>query len=165
MVANRTADCGFVKLPLDRGDISTVTLSTSETVCVLPASHPLAQHEFLTPELLRAEPLVLLGFGTWSRRQIDDAFRERGVRPDVKMETHTVGSACAFAAEGIGIAIVNALMAKNFVRSGTVIRVFRPQILHQYAFMTSALAPMNRLAAALLEEAQTYFGEQVERTT
>jgi DNA-binding transcriptional LysR family regulator len=81
------------------------------------------------------------------------------------METHTVGSACAFAAEGIGIAIVNALMAKNFVRSGTVIRVFRPQILHEYAFMTSALAPMNRLAAALLEEARTYFGEQTGPTT
>lgn len=37
MVANRTADCGFMKLP----------------------------------QLLRAEPLVLLGFGTWPRRQID----------------------------------------------------------------------------------------------
>jgi hypothetical protein len=56
-------------------------------------------------------------------------------------------------------------MAKNFARSGTVIRVFRPQILHEYAFMTSALAPMNRLAAALLEEARTYFSEQAEPTT
>jgi DNA-binding transcriptional LysR family regulator len=98
MVANRTADCGFVKLPLDRADISTFTLSTSETVCVLPASHPLTRHEFLTPEMLRAEPLVLLRHVVTS--QIDDAFRERSVRPDVKMETHTVGSACAFAAEG-----------------------------------------------------------------
>lgn len=157
MVANRAADCGFVKLPLDRADISTFTLTASETVCVLPGDHPLAKHEFLTPEVLLAEPLVLLGFGTWSRRQIDDAFRERGVRPDVKLETHTVGSACAFAADGIGIAIVNALMARNFVRGHMVMRTFRPQILHEYAFMTSALAPMNRLAAALLEEARTYF--------
>ena len=159
MVANRTADCGFVKLPLDRSDISTVVLSTTETVCVLPSAHPLAAHETLTPELLRAEPLVLLGFGTWTRRQIDDAFRERGVRPEVKLETHTVGSACAFAAQGIGIAIVNDLMARNFVRDGMTTRVFRPRILHEYAFMTSALAPMNRLAAALLEEAEAYFGE------
>jgi DNA-binding transcriptional LysR family regulator len=38
MVANRTADCGFVKLPLDRTDISTFTLSTSErSVCCPPA--------------------------------------------------------------------------------------------------------------------------------
>lgn len=160
MVANRTVDCGFVKLPLDRSDISTVTLSTSETVCVLPDTHPLTAHEMLTPELLRGEPLVLLGAGTWTRRQIDDAFRERGVRPDVRVETHTVGSACALAAGGLGVAIVNALLADNFARPGVAIRVFRPQILHEYAFMTSALAPMNRLAAAFLEEAQTFFREQ-----
>ncbi|AAK23600.1 LysR family transcriptional regulator [Caulobacter vibrioides] len=160
MVANRTVDCGFVKLPLDRSDISTVTLSTSETVCVLPDTHPLTAHEVLTPELLRGEPLVLLGAGTWTRRQIDDAFRERGVRPDVRVETHTVGSACALAAGGLGVAIVNALLADNFARPGVAIRVFRPQILHEYAFMTSALAPMNRLAAAFLEEAQTFFREQ-----
>jgi len=157
MVANRTADCGFVKLPLDRSDISTVLLSSSETVCVLPRDHPLAAHEILTPELLRTEPLVLLGYGTWTRRQIDDAFREHGVRPEVKLETHTVGSACAFAANGLGIAIVNALLAGNFTRPGMTTRVFRPRILHDYAFMTSALAPPSRLASALLEEAQAYF--------
>ncbi|MCA0355409.1 MAG: LysR family transcriptional regulator [Proteobacteria bacterium] len=160
MVANRTVDCGFVKLPLERSDISTVTLSTSETVCVLPDAHPLAAHEVLTPELLRGEPLVLLGAGTWTRRQIDDAFRERGVRPEVRVETHTVGSACALAAGGLGIAVVNALLADNFARPGVAIRVFRPQILHEYAFMTSALAPMNRLAAAFLDEAQSFFREQ-----
>jgi len=159
MVANRTADCGFVKLPMNRPDISTVTLSASETVCVLPVGHALSAHEILTPELLRSVPLILLGYGTWTRRQIDDAFREAGVRPEVKLETHTVGSACAFAQAGLGVAIVNALMAKNFARDGMAIRVFRPQILHEYAFMTSALAPMNRLAAALLEEAKIYFAE------
>jgi len=159
MVANRTADCGFVKLPLDRADISTVLLSSSETVCVLASDHPLAVHDALTPELLRDAPLVLLGYGTWTRRQIDDAFRERGVRPEIKLETHTVGSACAFAAQGVGVAIVNALMAGNFTREGMTTRVFRPRILHEYAFMTSALSPMNRLAAALLEEAEAYFAD------
>lgn len=157
MVANRTADCGFVKLPLDRSDISTVLLSSSETVCVLPEDHPLTAHEMLTPELLRGEPLVLLGYGTWTRRQIDDAFRERGVRPEVRLETHTVGSACAFAARGLGVAIVNALLAETFIRPGVTLRTFRPQILHDYAFMTSALAPPSRLASALLEDAQAYF--------
>ena len=43
-----------------------------------------------------------------------------------------------------------------------MIRVFRPQILHEYAFMASPLGPMNRLAAALLEEAPTHFREQAE---
>ncbi|PIC00296.1 LysR family transcriptional regulator [Caulobacter sp. X] len=159
MVANRTADCGFVKLPMDRSDISTVLLSSSETVCVLPETHPLKAHPELTPQLLRGEPLVLLGYGTRTRRQIDDAFRDCGVRPEVKLETHTVGSACAFAAAGLGVAIVNALLATNYLKPGMAVRVFRPQILHDYAFMTSALAPPGRLANALLEQARQYFAE------
>jgi DNA-binding transcriptional LysR family regulator len=159
MVANRTADCGFVKLPMDRADISTALLSSSETVCVLPATHPLTTHAELSPQLLRGEPLVLLGYGTRTRRQIDDAFRDCGVRPEVKLETHTVGSACAFAAAGLGVAIVNALLAANYLKPGMAVRVFRPQILHDYAFMTSALAPPGRLANALLEQARAYFAE------
>ncbi len=160
MVVNRAADCGFAKLPLNRPEIATELLSSTETVCVLRRDHPLAAQEVLTPALLNGEPLIQLGYGSWTRTRIDDAFKAAGLRPDVKLETHTVGSACAFAAKGLGIAVVNGLMARHFVRDNTVVRVFRPQILHQYVFMTSALAPMNRLARAFLDEAKIYFASE-----
>lgn len=160
LVASRNVDCGFAKLPLNRPEIATELLSSTETVCVLRRDHPLAAQEVLTPALLNGEPLIQLGYGSWTRTRIDDAFKAAGLRPDVKLETHTVGSACAFAAKGLGIAVVNGLMARHFVRDNTVVRVFRPQILHQYVFMTSALAPMNRLARAFLDEAKIYFASE-----
>ncbi|MEI6281289.1 MAG: hypothetical protein WCP82_01000 [Alphaproteobacteria bacterium] len=49
--------------------------------------------------------------------------------------------------------------------SGTVTRVFRLQILHQYVFMTSALVPMNRLARAFLDETKVYFAQQPQAVT
>jgi len=165
MVVNRTADCGFAKLPLNRPEIATELLSSTETVCVLRTDHPLAMHEILTPQLLYRQPLIQLGYGNWTRNRIDDAFKGAGLRPNVKLETHTVGSACAFAAQGLGIAIVNGLMARNFAKGDTVTRVFRPQILHQYVFMTSALAPMNRLARAFLDETKVYFAQQPQAVT
>ena len=133
MVVNRTADCGFAKLPLNRSDIAT--------------------------EILSRQPLIQLGYGSLTRARIDDAFKAAGLRPDVKLETHTVGSACAFAAKGLGIAMVNGLMARHMAK-GMAVRIFRPQILHQYVFMTSALAPMNRLASAFLDEAKAYFADE-----
>ena len=157
MVANRAADCGFGKLPLNRPEIATELLSTSETVCVLRKDNPLAEHEILTPQLLYRQPLIQVGYGAWNRARIDDAFKAEGLRPDVKLETHTVGSACAFAAQGLGVALVNGMMARNFAQDEMVARLFRPQIPHQYVFMTSALAPMNRMAQAFLTEAKTYF--------
>jgi DNA-binding transcriptional LysR family regulator len=160
MVVNRTADCGFAKLPLNRPEIATELLSSTDTVCVLRSDHPLAQHEILTPQLLSGQPLIQLGKGSWTRTRIDDAFKSAGLLPDVKLETHTVGSAVAFAGRGLGIAVVNGLMARHFVRGDTVIRVFRPQIMHQYVFMTSALAPMNRLASAFLDESKLFFANE-----
>ena len=52
------------------------------------------------------------------------------------------------------------MVARTFVSEEMVLRVFRPQILHPYVFITSSLAPMNRLARALLDVAQGYFAEQ-----
>ena len=157
MVANRAADCGFVKLPMDRSDLHTQLLSRSETVCVLPAGHRLASETELTPQLLKGEALIMLGLGSASRAQIDAAFTSQNVRPRIQIEAHTVGSACAFAARGLGIAIVNELMAPPYVGPGMALRVFRPSVPHEYAFMTSALGPPTRLAQALLEVSREYF--------
>jgi DNA-binding transcriptional LysR family regulator len=42
LVATRTADCGFGKLPLDHPGIRLRPLISSPTVCVLPPAHPLS---------------------------------------------------------------------------------------------------------------------------
>jgi DNA-binding transcriptional LysR family regulator len=158
-VATRVADCGFAKLPLDRPDIRADPLVTSGTVCVLSRKHPLAREAHLSPQQLKDQPLILLGSGSWNRVQVEDAFKKNRVEPVVKVETHTVGSACAFASRGLGIAIVNELMAKSFVNKDLVLLPFRPQILHEFVFITSALTPMSRLTQAFLEESRRHFGK------
>lgn len=163
LVATRAADCGFAKLPLDRPDIHAEKIVSCDTMCVLPRKHPLAEMPVLTPALLKDELLILLGLGRWSRTQIDDAFKKAGVYPTVKIETHTVGAACAFAARGIGVAIVNELMAKSFLGNDLVLRKFRPEILHEFIFITSALTPASRLARAFLDETKRYFASNQDQ--
>ena len=160
LVVTRAADCGFAKLPFDRPDISAEKIVSCDTICALPRKHPLANEPFLTPVLLKEEPLILLGQGRWSRIQVEDAFKKARVYPTVKIETHTVGAACAFAARGLGIAIVNELMAKSFLGKDIVLIPFRPQILHEFVFITSALTPKSRLAEAFLDETKRYFAQQ-----
>lgn len=156
-VATRAADCGFAKLPLDRPDIRSEKLVTSDTVCVLQRSHPLANEATLSPAQLADQPLILLGSGSWNRIQVEDAFKKARVGAFATIETHTVGSACAFAERGLGIAIVNELMARSFLKKNLVLRPFRPRILHEFVFITSALTPMGRLTQAFLEEARRHF--------
>ena len=164
MIATRVVDGGFVKLPIDRDDFHAETVVSSGTACVLADDHPLAGETELGPALLRGVPLVLLGSGRQSRAQIEHAFAECGMRPRVVVETHTIASACALAARGVGIAIVNALLARGYARAPLVMRPFAPSIAQDYAFVTSALTRPTRLMMAFRDEVLEYFGRPVPRT-
>ncbi|AYG95394.1 LysR family transcriptional regulator [Brevundimonas naejangsanensis] len=148
MIASRAVDAGFVKLPLNRDDLDARTVLVSETACVLPSDHPLAEREEVTAQDLKNTPLVLLGQGRRFRSQVEAAFAEAGVAPRVRVETHTVASSCALVARGVGVAIVNERLAQAYVRDRTVLRPFRPGILHEYAFVVSNSVKPSRLAEA-----------------
>jgi DNA-binding transcriptional LysR family regulator len=150
LIASRAVDAGFVKLPLDRRDLAAETVMRSGTACVLRADHALAASPTITPEQLRGEPLILLGLGRSSRNLVEEAFAQAGVRPRVHVETHTVGSACALVARGVGIAIANSALAASYVREQTIVRPFVPDIVHEYAFVTAAGVQRSRLAEAFL---------------
>jgi DNA-binding transcriptional LysR family regulator len=156
MIATRVVDCGFMKMPIDDADLNCEPLFSCGSACVLAADHPLARHEELTPELLRGEPLILLGSGRHWRVQVDQIFATYRLRPTVAIETHTHGSACALAAQGAGIAIVNQLLARSYLRPPLVARPLRPTILHEYAFVTPAQGHIGRLAAAFRDQAEQF---------
>lgn len=157
MIATRAVDGGFLRMPLNRPDLHSARVVVSETVCVLSESHPLASRARLSPTLLRGQPLILLGQGTAARANVEAAFAREGTRPLAQIELHTVASACAFAARGLGVALVNGLLASAYLRGGLVTRPFDPTLLNEYAFVTSALSAPTRLASAFLQEAQNHF--------
>lgn len=156
MIATRVVDCGFLKMPIDDADLHCEPLVSNGSVCALLESHPLAALDVLTPEALRGAPLILLGSGRQWRSQVDQAFARFNLRPAVAIETHTHGSACALAARGVGIAIVNELLARSYIRTPLVMRPFQPEIIHDYAFVTSAVSRPSRLTEAFRDEAVTF---------
>ncbi|MBN8847097.1 MAG: LysR family transcriptional regulator [Sphingomonas sp.] len=103
---------------------------------------------------LHCEPLVSSGSACVLPAAHPLAFAVDHLRPMVAVETHTHGSACALAARGVGIAIVNRLLARGYIRDGLVMRGFAPAITHQYAFVTSINLRGSRLVSAFMEEAR-----------
>lgn len=150
MIASRAVNAGFVKLPHNRADLRTETILVSDSACVLSADHPLASQDTISAADMRGVPLILLGQGQRFRGQVEAAFADAGVVPRVKIETHTIASACALASRGLGVAIVNERLAKAYVREGAVMRRFEPAIRHEYGFATSATSGPDRLAEAFL---------------
>lgn len=156
-VATRAVDGGFLRMPVDRPDLRSETMFVSDTVCVMRADHPLAAHATLTPRLLRGEPLILLGYGFATRGPIDTAFAREGVRMDARLETHTVGSACALAARGLGVTLVNRLLARSYLRPDLAVRNFSPVLNNEYAFVMSALTEPGRLLLEFLQTTRDFF--------
>jgi DNA-binding transcriptional LysR family regulator len=157
MVALRAVDCGFAKLPIDHRGLICQPLISGGTVCAVPKGHKLARSKQISAKDLDDEPLILLGKGRSSRNQIDSAFADAKSRMRVRIETHTVGAACAFAKGGSGIAIVSELFARQFADKSIVLVRFRPDIRHEYAFITAKDATMSRVAQRFYEHCLRYF--------
>jgi len=164
MVALRAVDCGFAKLPVDHRGLICRPLISGGTVCAVPKGHKLAKSKQISATDLHDEPLILLGKGRSSRVQIDRAFSGAKSRMRVRIETHTVGAACAFAKGGSGIAIVSELFARQFVDHSIVLVRFQPDIKHEYAFITAKDATMSRVTQLFYEHCLRYF-EPEDRET
>src|SRR5690606_25186137 len=156
MVALRAADCGFIKLPAEHRGLECRPLVSSGTVCALRRNHRLATRTTIKAADLDGEPLVLLGKGRASRQALDDAFEAVGLSMKVRIETHTVGSACAFARHGSGVAIISEMLGLRYADRQLVLRRFSPNIPHEYAFTTSANAPMNRVTQRFYDHCRSY---------
>lgn len=155
-VAINAYDCGIGKLPIDHPGLIFEPLLQTETVCAIPIGHALASLEQVTPHDLATHPLILLGQGRAARIRIEQSFAEAGVKPRVRLETHTVGAACACAATGLGIAVVNGMMASQYAHHGLVLRLFSPSILHEFVFMTPDQAPRRRLINNFLDALKSH---------
>ncbi len=162
MVALQAVDCGFIKLPTEHPGLVCKPLISSGTVCALPRDHRLASRQTIKVTDLAGESLILLGKGRVSRQQIDDAFASAGVDMNVRIETHTVGTACAFAKGGSGIAIINEMLGLLYAGRDVVFRRFSPDVKHEYAFMTSTDAPMTRVTQKFYEYCLDYFAANRE---
>ena len=155
--ACRTVDCGFVKLPVTHANLLIEPMVTCSTVCVVKKGHKFEGLAEVTPSDLDDEPLVMLGKGRAFQRTIQQAFRDAGARMFVRAETHAIGASCALAARGVGVAVVNELMARTYRGMGVSFIPFKPEIEHQYAFVASAQIPMSRAAEAFLDHCKTWF--------
>ncbi|MEQ6915918.1 HTH-type transcriptional regulator CysB [Halomonas aquatica] len=75
--------------------------------CVLvPQGHPLAELEPLTLEALAEYPLVTYVFGFTGRSQLDDAFRARGLTPNVVLTAADADVIKTYVRLGMGVGIV-----------------------------------------------------------
>ena len=150
MLLDERAEVGFLRVPTQRNGLETTPAIEAQTVCVMPRGHALSGRASVSVRDLFGQPLILLARMRLPRRDIDELFWQAGLRPDVRIEAHSVMSAVALAAQGLGVTLVNALMARDYAHLPVDIRPFAEPLPHRFAFATSAEAPVTDTARAFI---------------
>lgn len=118
---------GQCDIGLMADEVSTVGIEHSvftrlEGVLALPAGHPLTRRRQVRPTDLDGLPFLALNPEDTSRRRLQAVLDSHGARPSVVVETPYAVSICELVQQGVGIGLVNPLMALEYVQRGVVLR-------------------------------------------
>jgi LysR family transcriptional regulator, cyn operon transcriptional activator len=99
-------DVGIAFHPCQREEIEAEPLFDERMLLVVGATHPLAKRKSLPMQALAQVPLALLTRSFATRRLIDDAFRDAGVAPPIRVEMESVESLLAACRFGVLASVV-----------------------------------------------------------
>ena len=152
-VASQRVDIGLSMVGTDHPGVDCRVLRRVNAVCALPLDHPLGAKASIIPEDLAGEPFISFGQEARIRELIDLAFEERGVERQLRIDTHVSDSACAFVANGAGVALVDPFTAGDFARrKELIVRPFAPAIPYEFCLATPRGQPISLLAQRFIEE-------------
>ncbi|MFS2222561.1 LysR substrate-binding domain-containing protein [Pantoea sp. B65] len=96
----------------------------AEGVVVMPKLHPLARHNIIHPHDLAEVDFLALSPEDASRQQLDSLMHHLNIPLAIRVETPYSLSICEMARQGIGVGLVNPIVAFDFMHQDLVIRPF-----------------------------------------
>jgi len=144
-VGSRYCDLGLVSYLPPAAVTEAQPIADVAGCCVLPHGHRLAGLDVITPADLAGESFISMTHGDGLRASIDAAFADDD-RRIMHFETPYGATICRMVALGMGVGIVNPLVARMH-GNDLVIRPFAPRI----PFVSYLLLARNRPANVLVE--------------
>lgn len=140
-------DIGFVANSVGSPSIEVRHLYSLAGLCALPPGHRLAGRKVIVPEDLEGESFISLALEDGARMRVDSVFERVGVKRQLALESPFGATICALVGQGLGIGIVNPIVADDYGHTGIVFRPFKPHI----AFQGNALFPTYHQANVLVD--------------
>jgi DNA-binding transcriptional LysR family regulator len=151
MVADGEADLGFARLPLMSPGLKQEKILSSRIICALHNDHPKAGSRLLSVGELKGQDLIMLNRERPVRHELEALFYKAGIRQRPLLEAHSVASACALAAQGLGIALVGEIIAREFATLPLQFIPLEPELPVAYALISGEKFPMPKAASLFLQ--------------
>jgi DNA-binding transcriptional LysR family regulator len=149
-MVDQQLDLGFSMMPFEHPAMVAEELSRATAVCVLPGDHRLARRKVVRPADLRGERFLSFPLDGRMRHLIDAAFEQERIERRTQIDVYSSAEACALAARGVGVSIVEPFTARDYRGEGIAIVPFEPRIRYLFRAMRPRYRKPSRLADAFL---------------
>lgn len=143
-------DLAVTDATIRHGGVTTEPFRLSRLVCCIPANHPLAERETVTPEDLTNLPFIALTRRHSVRIAIDRLLSAAGAELSIRAETATAVSALELVRAGAGVSLLNPFPISPWFDPGVVARPFSPAAECRTAFLFAATQPVGEPARAFM---------------
>lgn len=156
-LAGGQADIGLSSLPIEHALLQATPIGSWHLSCVFPQDHPFAGKRQVSPRDILQQRLVGFSEDTPQGRAIAQWCERTGLQPQGRIEVRSGQAACALAACGAGVAVVDDLTARAWRGPGLGFRPVRAgPSFKVYAVRLASAAP-SALAHAFLQQVQRGF--------
>lgn len=136
-------------------------LADIQGVCALPPGHRLADRPVVDAGDLEGEPFVSLSHHDGMRERVDSIFDERRIARTLLVETEFFSTVCCMVMNGMGVSVVNPLVAKDFIGHGLLLKPFLPRVDFPVYVLSPQHRPTSILAQQFLDVVQELLVEDV----
>ena len=151
-VATQVSEIGITSLPVDHPALEIHWIGEAPCVAAVALDDPLAAAERIPLSALAGRRLITMANPFRWRRRVDLALRERGVVPAAVLDTNTSNTAIMSARAGLGIAIVEPVIAYGMPVNGVAIRPIDVPISFFWAVVTPYGRPSTALISGLIDQ-------------
>lgn len=155
-MVDQQIDLGFSMMPFEHPSMVTEELSRAAAVCVVPVGHRLARRKVIRPADLRGERFLSFPLDGRMRHLIDAAFEQERIERSLQIDVYSSADACALAARGLGVSIVEPFTARDYERDGIAVVPFEPRIRYLFRAMRPRFRKPSRLADAFLDAVKAH---------
>lgn len=155
-MVDQQLDLGFSMMPFEHPSMVTEELSRATAVCVMPRDHRLARRKVIRPADLRGERFLSFPLDGRMRHIVDAVFEQDRIDRRTQIDVYSSAEACALAARGVGVSIVEPFTARDYAKSGIAIVPFEPKIRYLFRAMRPRYRKPSLLADAFLDAVKSH---------
>lgn len=147
--ASGQCDIGLVRPRSGYTGVAAEPFLTTNAVCALPQRHPLSRKRSIRVKDLAGEPLIAGAAGDF-QQAVETAFARSGIAPRFVFMAQYTAARCGLVAEGLGLAIVDPVAARELTGLPIVLKPFQPAIPIETVMLRPAGKPPSQLAERLM---------------